>query len=63
MDDDFNHSCEKGLKIDFMVDQNSAVFIKNSSLITRILAKLGHSSSSLAIASSTVSHACKIQIR
>jgi hypothetical protein len=42
------------LKIEFMVDQNS-VYIRNSSLLSRILAKLGHSTSSLAISSAAPS--------
>lgn len=51
MENDYN-SREKNLKIEFMVDQNS-VYIRNSSLLSRILAKLGHSTSSLAISSSS----------
>lgn len=53
------NDCEpfkKSLKIEFMVDQNN-VYLKSNSLVSRILAKLGHSSSSLAITSSN--RACK----
>jgi hypothetical protein len=42
MEDDFIISYNDDLKIDYMVDQN--VYIK-SSLLSRIFAKLGHSSS------------------